>query len=104
MPAVARHRQGDVIAALLERREQALGAVDRDGEADANVALDRAVDGIVDADQLTATVQERTAGIPRIDRRVGLNHSGQLAPARRLAGPVQAGDDARGEGALQAEW
>src|SRR5260370_7456838 len=74
--------------ALLERREQGLGAVDRNREADADVAFDRALDRVIDADQLAASVQHRTTRIPRVDRRIDLNHSRQRTAGGSGAGAV----------------
>ena len=45
----------------------------RDREADADVAAGGAEDRGVDADQLAAQVDQRAAGVARVDRRVGLD-------------------------------
>ena len=47
--------------------------VARDGEADALVAAGLAEDRGVDADQLAARVDQRAAGVARVDRGVGLD-------------------------------
>src|SRR4029078_2845557 len=59
--------------------------VARDGEPDSLVAAALAEDGGVDPDQLAARVDERAAGVARIDGRVGLNEvlvRGQRAAER----------------------
>ena len=58
---------------LSQLREQLLGEVDRDGEADADVAAAAAEDRGIDADHLAAEVEQRTAGVARIDGGVGLD-------------------------------
>ena len=60
-----------------ELRQQLADDVDRHRETDADVARPAfADDRRVDADDLTAEVQQRPAGVPGIDRRVGLEHLG----------------------------
>src|SRR5207244_4171066 len=74
------------------------GLVDRDREPD---PLTRRHDRGVDADHLPVQVQERPAGVPRIDRRVGLDevlvrrHADAVARRRR--------DDPDGHRAIEAE-
>ena len=51
----------------------AAGGGDRDGETDAQRAAGTRVDGSVDADQVSLCVNERTAGIPRIDGSIRLD-------------------------------
>ena len=57
--------------ALLELRQEALGGVDRRGEADALRAA--AADGGVDADDLAVDVEQRAAGVAEVDGGVGLD-------------------------------
>src|SRR5258707_8382102 len=63
-------------AALLELGDLGLGGVDRHGEADTHAARARAagLDLGVDADHLAGGVQQRTARVARVDRRIGLQH------------------------------
>src|SRR5689334_10809906 len=49
------------------------GAVDRNRKADADIAAGRRVDRRIDADQLAAQVDQRAAGVARVDRRIGLD-------------------------------
>ena len=93
----------DLAAAQL--RQQIADDVDRDGEADADVAL-RArvgVDRRVDADDFAAHVEQRSAGVAGVDGRVGLNDVGEPAVGdRQAAGPRRA-DHADADGVRQAE-
>ena len=72
----ADHAARDLAGAQL--RNQLAHAVDRDGEADADVALLAGVgeDRGVDADHLAARVEQRAARVAGIDRGVGLQHVG----------------------------
>ncbi len=97
-----------------------LGVVGRDREPDADVAglllltaetaaaRSHGGDRRVDADQLAPAVDQRAAGVARVDRGVGLDgvenrvavlDVGVAGPHR----PVHGADDARGHGAVQAE-
>ena len=58
---------------LIELVHDAVSHVDRDSEADADVAAAAREDGGVDADQLASQIDERAAGVARIDRGVGLD-------------------------------
>ena len=75
--------------------------VNRDSEADTQVAAGLAVDGGVNADDFTTGVNQRATGVSRIDRGIGLN--------KVLIGiephPVSAGgaDNALGDGLADAE-
>src|SRR6266702_5812436 len=60
-----------------ERRQELVDLVDRDREADADAAVNGALDRGVDTDDRALGADERSARIPRIDRGVGLD---QLAP------------------------
>ena len=79
----------------------AAGHVDRDGEADADVAAGARQDGAVDADQLAPEIHQRAAGVAGVDRGVGLDEV--LVAVLVDAGAAQAADDARGDGVLQAK-
>src|SRR6266571_1888012 len=59
-----------------ERRQELVDLVDRDREADADAAVNGALDRVVDTDDLALCVDERSARIPRIDRGVGLDQVG----------------------------
>ena len=75
--------------------------VRRNREADA-IAATRGREYLrIDADQFSTQVHERTAGIARIDRRVGLDEVLDAAPAE--ASTVQARDDARTRGLAYAD-
>src|SRR5438094_8555317 len=79
-----------LVRAALQGGEQLLDDVDRDGEADTDIPGNRALDRVVDADDLALGIKQRTAGVAGIDRGVGLD---EAAPSRRLVSPVQAGDN-----------
>jgi hypothetical protein len=72
--------------------------VDRDGQRDAGAGARRAEDLRVDAHDLAAHVDQRAAGVARVDRDVGLQ---QLQVVAGLA--LLGADDAGGDGALEAE-
>ena len=48
-------------------------------------------------------VEQRAAGVAGVDRRVGLDHAGDREAVGRLDLAVERGDDAAGDGALEAE-
>jgi len=74
--------------------------VDGDREADADVAAALAVDRAVDADHLTADVEQRPAGVAGIDGRVGLNEIVVRPGSDR---PSLGADDAGGDGLAETE-
>ena len=86
-------------------RQQLADGVARDREADAHVALRHAGRGDrrVDADHLAAKVQQRTAGVPRIDRRVGLEDVGESLFGHRQVRRAVGADDADADGVREAE-
>src|SRR2546429_5774408 len=61
------------VGTSLERRQEGIDLVDRDGEADADAAVNGALDRVVDTDDLALRVDKRPARVPRIDRGVGLD-------------------------------
>jgi len=61
---------------------------DWNSEAVAGVQAGIAGDCGVDTDDLTADVDQRTTGIPRIDRSIGLNHVSDAVVAIAEAGQV----------------
>ena len=74
--------------------------LDRDREGQAHEAARAAVDLAVDADHVAVEVEQRPAGVPRVDGHVGLDERhvafvGQRAPGRA--------DDARGDREVEAE-
>ena len=81
--------------------EQGLGAFDRHGKPDILRVL---VNGDVDADELAVGVQQRTARVARIHRRVGLQNVAvhHLAVITGLA--VFGRQDADRDGVGEAEW
>src|SRR5256714_13751250 len=98
-----RRRRGvpfSYVGPSLERRQELGDLVDRDGEADADAAVNRALDRIVDADDLALRVDERPARIPWIDRGVGLDQVG----ARSRGGLADVRHDPFRERSGQPEW
>src|SRR4051794_19237225 len=93
------------LAGLLELGQQALRGVDRDREADADVAAAAAarLDLRVDADDAAGRVEQRTAGVAGVDRRVGLDDAVDLEAVRRLDRALGGRHDARRERALETE-
>ena len=75
--------------------------VARDGEADALVAAGLAEDGGVDADELAARVDQRAAGVARVDGGVGLDEVlvGREPPFEAAPGRA---DDAERDGLIRA--
>ena len=57
----------------------------------------------VDADHAPARVEQRSAGVAGVERRVGLDHVVDREAARRGQAPLQRRHDAGGQRALQAE-
>src|SRR4051794_87924 len=92
-------------AVALEIGHEPAGGVDRDGEADADVAVTAAagLDLRVDPDHAAGGVEQRAAGVARVDRGVGLDDAVDLEAVRRLDRALRGGDDARRERALEAE-
>src|SRR5262249_47227976 len=74
--------------------------VDRDRERQPHEPPGPAVDLRVDADHLAAHIEQRPAGVARIDRDVGLDEGNKVL--LREAAPLRA-HDARGDGAREAE-
>src|SRR5215211_3439177 len=76
--------------------------VNRHGEADPDVAASRGKDSGVDADELSAHVDQRAARIARIDRRIGLDEIlvALLADTRATEGAHKP----RCHGLPEAEW
>jgi hypothetical protein len=71
--------------------------VRRHGKADALVAGRLRVDRGVDTDDLPVHVDQRTAGVSGIDRRIRLNEVLELALRALIDGPVLGRDDAGGD-------
>ncbi len=83
-------------------RQQLAHDVDRHGEPDAEVRGAIAQDRGVDADHFTAQVEQRSARIARVDRRVGLQHvDAALRGDRELA--AERADHADRDGMVEAE-
>src|SRR5690606_30819588 len=76
--------------------------VDRNGERQAHVAAAAAINLRVDADHFAAHVEERAAGIARIDRHIRLDERRVVALASRH-GAAGGADDAGGDAVLEAE-
>ena len=79
--------------AALERRQDLLDGVHRDRERDADVALAATGGGDlrVDADDLAVAVEQRTAGVAGVDRRVGLDDAVDREAVRRRDLALEAG-------------
>src|SRR5205085_2781474 len=89
-------------------RHEVADRVGRDREADADVA-GLATGGVgagdlrVDAEHMTAAVEERAAGVAGVDRRVGLDHIVDRRAIRRLGLAAGGRDDAAGEGVVETK-
>ena len=77
--------------------------VDRNGEADADIAATPGEDCGVDADQLALEVDERTARVADIDGGIGLNEILVGVGAEPQPGAADGADDAGGDGLAEAE-
>src|SRR3954447_5129168 len=92
--------------ALLEPRHDVLHRVRRDREADPDVAvagLPGRLDLRVDADHARLDVEQRAAGVARVDRRVGLDDLVDRPAVGGADVAAEAGDDAGRGGAVEAE-
>ena len=87
-----------------EIAQHRFGAVDGHGETDADAPAVGAVDGGVESDHVALRIEQRTAAVARIDRRVGLDHIVQIAAVLPLDFAMQRAHDAGGQGSRQAEW
>src|SRR6267378_499845 len=76
------------------------GNVDGDGEGEPHKPAGAAVDLRIDSNDFAAHVEQRPAGIPRVDRDVGLNEGNEVL--LRQAAALGA-DNARGDGAVETE-
>src|SRR5262249_28568234 len=81
----------------------ALRRVDRNRKTDTGGSSGWCVDRGIDADHLTAGVDQRSTGIPAIDGGVGLNCFVYKSRLARLYGSAERADDARGQRALKSE-
>src|SRR5882762_10717223 len=97
------YADADAAAAHLALRQQLTldvqGQIDGDGEGHAHVAAGAAVYLRIDADDLTVDIEQRAAGVARIDGRIGLNerHIVFIEGTRRRA------HHAGGDAVLEAE-
>ena len=104
------HRHADLAARDLARaqpRQHVANRIDRHGEPDADVARAArhaaiAVNRRVDADDLAAKVEQRSAGVAGIDRRVRLKHV-RAALLRNRERPAGRADDADADGMSKVE-
>ena len=83
-----------------------LGVIDRNGKANTRAGARVALDERVDAHQLTVVVDERAAGVARVDGGIGLNHVGVDSVTAGRAhgrGAIQRRHNARGDRLLVAE-
>ena len=100
MPQIA-DRSAPHLAVLHQVVDDVPREVARHGEADALIAAALAEDAGVDADQLAARVDQRAAGVARIDRRVGLDEVLVVGEAHVRA--ARRADDAGGDRLTQLE-
>ena len=93
-----------IVCAAREARDHLAHGVGRDREAHAHVPA-RAGGGDlrVHPDHPPAGVHQRAAGVPGVDRGVGLDHLVDLEAVRRLDLASEAGDDSLGGRAVEAE-
>ena len=89
-----------VVAQVLDR---ALREVDRDGESDPLVAPRGGVDLLIDPDHLPLGVEQRAAGVARVDRGIGLDRTLDPEVGQRLDRAVRRRDDADRERLLLPE-
>src|SRR5262249_51618297 len=82
------------VALLLHLGHELLRQVDRDGEADADVAAALAEDRRVDADDVAVLVEQGSTRVARIDRRVGLD---EVVVRALPDGTALRADDPRGD-------
>src|SRR4051812_48825116 len=73
------------------------------GEADSGIGARRGEDRRCHADQPPGGVQQRSSGIPGVDRCICLNHIGDLAPAAGGQPPLQRTDDPAGHRLIEAK-
>ena len=96
--------QGWLARPLASRlRQPAPRGVAGGGEADAHGAATGAEDHRIDPHGFTARVEQRAAGIARIDRRVGLQDAAHLSPLLRAQCTADRANHAGGDRALEAE-
>ena len=93
------------LAVLLDLFDDFASGIDRDGEADANVAVAAAasLNLGVDPDHFSSGINQGTARIAWVDRRVGLDHVRDREAIGGLDLALQGGDDASGDGPVEAE-
>ena len=84
-------------------RHGPLDRIHRDGEANPHGNTRRTFDRRRHTDQTAGTVQQGTAGVARIDRRIGLNHPLNWAAGHGFDLSPQAADDAAGKRQIQFE-
>ena len=94
-PAAAR------LAVLAQLIDNGDGAVGGNGKADSNRTPRRRDDRGIDADDLAVEVEQRSAGIAAIDRRISLN---VVVVGTGIDVAVARGNDACGHRAAEAEW
>src|SRR6185312_8956281 len=73
-----------------------------DGEAKANAAASRTEDGAIDTNYASLEIEQRAAGITRIDGGVGLDVT--FERVRLDASSAECADDAMCHGMAQTEW
>src|SRR5690606_10313941 len=109
-PAVGVHhvRNTDIRANYATRlnklRYDACNRADRDCEPNARVLPRRAGDRSIHSDQARVTIQQGTARVALIQRRIDLNDRFHAPRPPRRQRPVQARNDPDGHGALEPKW
>ena len=100
-----RHAEEGVLdlAGLDDLVHHALGRVDRHGEPEAGEGAGGGGDLLVDADDLVAGVDQRSARVAGVDGRIGLQSVGDHGAVGRLQVAPHAGDDAGGHREVETE-
>jgi hypothetical protein len=84
-------------------RHDPINRVEWNGKADTSRSSRRAINLRVDANQTSRAVEQRTAGVSRIDRCVGLNDPLYGAAGHRIDFAAECADHARSQGLVQTE-
>src|SRR5207249_3560319 len=63
-------------------RDNPVDRIDRHREANPRTSSGRTIDGHIDPNETSGTIEEGPSGVPRIDRRIGLDHPGNRPASR----------------------
>src|SRR5690606_21310000 len=80
-----------------------IDGIHRDGKANTSVGTRRTVDGGVNANDATVAINERSAGVSRVDGGVGLDHVFSVVTDFRIDLSSEVADDACSQGLIKAE-